>query len=792
QLPALDAPCPEPAAVEPLPPPLPAPPLSAEEPKAKDKGGDVMHSAPPPAKGAAPKQAPVAESGSSSPRNAKKATEPGPRKPNAAGEPSRLAENWRAGPAPKPPPAPQPAAPTQAAASSEPAVPANAPRRRSTGTAAKAPAQQDKPERPAPKPSAAATATSWRAEPNRTKPAVEATNASEEDAGSKRALTQGVVGDPPPNGRAAYPAGSSASQINGLLHVMPLSPALLPQTMLAELMDEGASQAPMRDALPVMPEAAAPAQGRFGVPSSSLFNVEGSPLMGSYNAPVRPAFGHADPGLFSWQGSHMGFHDMRARQEYLHASSAAAAAEPRWASNELSQGAPFSSFSAAAALWMDPAHEARAVESQDSGSACGSGASSGSRGHRAPRPIGTRSTGPGNGQRNTRSRQGMQYGAPSPVPGQHPLFVPATHMHQSWLPHYSAMQPAYAAGGARFGGGVSPRHSPQMTAAPQPPAVGPPFMVAHSMDHQQMLQMPAHQMPQGGRANGAFASAPPQYMPEAFRPSPPMYQYGYVGGAQPPPKQGKAGPPPPTTSMAPHYHGYPPQMPMPSHTGSAPHMAFMPMYIPGDPNSNAYYYGQAFGGPPPLGQYRPMPGYPSASMEAQKPVAEPLATKQAEKLLGISRSSSNSTRGPSKPAEPLAAPTEAAVPRTTSMAPPPPPPPQAKGERTRQRGSGRRNERKPAKENAEASAMPRERPQRPDAKRIPQQPVVPKPDDKARKQAVPLPRTANASAPGEDGKAAAGDQGPGGEKPARRNRGNRPGRGGAKKGNVPTAGAKVG
>ncbi|KAJ2819362.1 hypothetical protein GGI24_004812, partial [Coemansia furcata] len=203
QPPALDAPCPEPAAVE----PLPAPPLSAEEPKAKDKGGDIIQ-----AKGAAPKQAPVAESGSSSPRNAKKATEPGPRKPNAAGEPSRLAENWRAGPAPKPPPAPQPAAPAQAAVPSEPAVSANAPRRRSTGAAAKAPAQQDKPERPAPKPSAAATATSWRAEPSRTKPAVEAAKASEEDAGSKRALTQG---DAPPNGRAAYPAGSSASQING-------------------------------------------------------------------------------------------------------------------------------------------------------------------------------------------------------------------------------------------------------------------------------------------------------------------------------------------------------------------------------------------------------------------------------------------------------------------------------------------------------------------------------------------------------------------------------------------------
>ncbi|KAJ2755853.1 hypothetical protein GGI19_001314 [Coemansia pectinata] len=978
----------------------PAPSSTIEEPNPKDNASDNITPTPP-VKGAAaaPKQQPQptppvapAETGSNLPRNPKKTAEPGSRKPNGTGsgtaEPSRLADNWRAGTAPRPP-APQPTAPTQVTTSGATAdgpveaarVPVNAARRRSTGAAKVAgnapsvpgpgsrPAvQQDKPDRiPANKPSAAATATSWRADPNRAKPAADASThapAPEEahDAigvGRQRAQTQGAAGGSHnlPSSRAtgpgAYsgPAGSNQSQMNGLLHVMPqttlsTSPPLLPQTMLADLLDEheGSSHGKQPVASPAKPPApirgnsggAVPAsraaeqneasamprqqqqQSRLGyggaavipISSSSLFNVEGSPLMGSnssYNAPIRPAFGHADPGLFTWQGSHMGFHDARARQEYLlqantapesNAPYAASREQPvRWSNTgvgEFSQqphgvgsGVTFSSFSAGAGmLWMDPMaydSEGRSfpapIESRSSshgdngsGSASGSGAGSssgGARGYRAPgrtpRPIGTRSVPGNNTQRNTRSRQGgahqsYVHGAPSPVPqnSQHPLFVPASHMHQSWLPHYSLMQvPAYGAtSDARFGR-ASPRHSPQMTAAPQA-SNGPagsagaaPYMVplTHAMEHQSMHQMPALPGNRNGVTSGPFANMPSaQYMPDSFRPSPPpppMYQYGYMGGAPPPPstKQNKAGQTP-ATSMppAPHYHhGYPPQlaMPPPNHTGAPPHMAFMPMYIPGDHgaiggNGNpAYYYGQQqqpFGNAPPLlGQYQQqqtqqMPGYPNAMHMAeaqqqgylgyQAEQQQMAATKQAEKLLGISRSSSTSTRdrgghgsskGTSALSEPqqananmvaTAAPTTtlpasntatgngeaATMPRTGStskshanVASSSVPQTKAGGDRTRQRGRG--NERKAApvnktNESGEASSQPRQQQQRPDTKRA--QHVV-KTDDKTRKQ---QPRTGNSSGPCEDGKASTSEPGPS-EKPARRNRGgNRSGRGG--------------
>ncbi|KAJ2108575.1 hypothetical protein GGI16_001080 [Coemansia sp. S142-1] len=964
----------------------PAPSTVVEESKPKDNAGGSINPTPP-VKGTTtapkpPQTQPVilAETGSSSPRNPKKTTEPGSRKPNGASsgtaEPSRLVDNWRAGTAPRPP-APQTTASTQVTAPSTTAdgpveaarVPANAARRRSTGAAKAAgngssapglgsrPAvQQDKPDRITNKASAAATATSWRADPNRAKPAVDASNqapVSEEPhdaigAGRQRAQTQGAAGGchdlQSSRVTVSYsgPAASNQGQMNGLLQVapqttLPTSPPLLPQTMLADLLGEheGSAHGKQSAVSPAKPPApiqgsngaAVPAsrsteqneasamsqqhQSRLGyggaavmpISSSSLFNVEGSPLMGnnhSYNAPIRPAFGHTDPGLFTWQGSHMGFHDTRARQEYLlqantapepNASYAASREQPaRWSNTgEFSQqphgvgsGVTFSSFSAGAGmLWMDPMaydSEGRSfpapIESRPSshgdngsGSASGSGAGSssgGARGYRAPgrtpRPIGTRSVPGNNTQRNTRSRQGahQSYGAPSPVPqnSQHPLFVPASHMHQSWLPHYSLMQPPYGAtSDARFGR-ASPRHSPQMTAAPQATtgqgsAGGAPYMVplTHAMDHQSM-----HQMPPGGRngaTTGPFANMPPppaQYMPDSFRPSPPpppMYQYGYMGGVPPPPqppstKPSKAGQVPATSmAPAPHYHhGYPPQLAMPpNHTGAPPHMAFMPMYIPsehgaiGGNGNPGYYYGQQqqqpFGAAPPpplLGQYRqqqqtqPMPGYPNAMhmAEAQGYLGyqgEQMATtKQAEKLLGISRSSSTSTRergghGSSKGTSALsesqqananvaAAQTttipgttgngEAAnMPRTASTskshsnaASGSAPQTKAGGDRTRQRGRGNERKTTPTKaENGEASGQPRQQ-QRPDAKRV-QQPTV-KTDDKARKQ-QPRPGN-NSNGPCEDGKAPIGEPGPS-EKPARRNRGgNRSGRGGAKKG----------
>ncbi|KAJ2432989.1 hypothetical protein GGF42_009479, partial [Coemansia sp. RSA 2424] len=168
-----------------------------------------------------------------------------------------------------------------------------------------------------------------------------------------------------------------------------------------------------------------------------------------------------------------------------------------------SSGVSFSSFAAGAGmLWMDPSHvaydaegrsfraplESRPSSHGDSASAsasgsgsAASGATGGPRGCKAPgrtpRPIGTRNTRSRQGAAASAAQQQQQqayvHGAPSPVAGSggsgqhHPLFVPATHMHQSWLPHYSLMQPpaygsaAPAPGAPRFG------HSPQMTAAPQ-------------------------------------------------------------------------------------------------------------------------------------------------------------------------------------------------------------------------------------------------------------------------------------------------------------------------------------
>ncbi|KAJ2685850.1 hypothetical protein IWW39_004013 [Coemansia spiralis] len=918
-------------------------PPVVEEPKLKGSTGDNVIPAPP-AKAAAVAQKqqqqtqPVAqaEPGLNVPRNAKKATDPGSRKANGANnntaEPSRLAENWRTGTAPKPPVF-QPTAsarvttPVTAGDGSVEAarVPANAGRRRSTG-AAKASGsgplapgprpvpQQEKPDRTTTtnvKHSAAATATSWRAGP---KPAAEASSSTPTSddalgvigAGRQRAQTHGAAGSSRTTVPGAY-SGSSQSQMNGLVHVTPstslvTSPPLLPQTMLADILDEheGSSHGQQSVCSPVKPQAStrgssggapvpttqaagkneAPAisrqqQSRLGysvVPvmsnsSSSLFNVEGSPLMGSnssYTVPVRPSFGHIDPGLFTWQGSHMGFHDARARQEYplpghsaSEANSASREQPARWSNTsgtigELPQGGvgsavTFSSFSAGAGmLWMDPTHVAYDAEGRSfpapmdsrasshgdgantSGSVSGS-STGGPNGFRAPgralRPIGTRNVTGNNTQRNTRSRQGganqpYVQGAPSPVPqsGQHPLFVPASHMHQSWLPHYSLMQPptyGSAASGGRFGR-ASPHHSPQMTetsGSTGPPGVVP-FMVplTHSMDHQSMMaSMPAQT---SGKA-GAFANMPQaQYVSEAFRPSPPpppMYQYGYMSG--PSTKPGKAGQSPVTTmAPAPHYHhGYPPQLPMPlsSHTGAPPHMAFMPMYIPGDHsamggNGNpAYYYGQQpqFSSAPPQGQpsYRQpqapqLAGYPSAMQmaDAQQgyPEQQTAATKQAEKLLGISRSSSTSTRergGPSKGHNALPEPQQAnttdtaALPRTGSASKTHGSAPQARtgGDRNKNRGSGRRSERKPApktNDTGEASAKPRDRPpqkQRTDAKRT-QQPG-PK-TDKARNKP---PRPSNANAPVE-----AKAEGSG-EKPPRRNRPGRGGGGGKKNTAIP-------
>ncbi|KAJ2489592.1 hypothetical protein IWW37_003872 [Coemansia sp. RSA 2050] len=1004
---ALDEPClvPEQAStiiVEP-----PTLPPTVGEPKLKSNSNDNANPTPP-AKAAtvAQKQQqqalPVAraEASASVPRNPKKAAESSSRKPNGTSnsisEPSRLAENWRAGTAPKPP-ASQPTTlarvttPVTAGDGSVEAarVPANAARRRSTGAAkvsgsgpsAPGPrplAQQDKADRTTNsiKHSAAATATNWRAG---TKPAAEAssnTPVSEETlgaigAGRQRAQTQGAAGSSRTTVHGAY-SGSSQSQMNGLVHVAPpatlvSSPPLLPQTMLADILDEheGSAHGKQSVCSPVKPPAPsrgssssgatvpaaraaekseAPAisrqqQSRLGYGgapvvsnlSSSLFNVEGSPLMGSnssYTVPVRPAFGHIDPGLFTWQGSHMGFHDARARQEYplpAHSASESNSASRerpvRWSNTSgtigelppqqqqqqqphggVGSAVTFSSFSAGAGmLWMDPTHMAYDAEGRSfpapmdsrasshgdgantSGSVSGS-STGGPNGFRAPgralRPIGTRNVPGNNTQRNTRSRQGganqqqqqqsqsYVHGAPSPVPqsSQHPLFVPASHMHQSWLPHYSLMQPqpppltygsavAAATSGARFGR-ASPRYSPQMTETPSqttsgsaagPPGVAP-FMtpLTHSMDHHQsmVVSMPAQPSSKTGVASGPFANMPPaQYIPESFRPSPPpppMYQYGYMSGPPPPPstKQGKAGQSPVTTmAPAPHYHhGYPPQlgMPLPNHTGAPPHMAFMPMYIPGDhsaigSNGNpAYYYGQQqpqFGNAPLQGQppYQQQPtpqlaGYPSAMqmVDAQKQgylgyqgeQQQMAATKQAEKLLGISRSSSTSTRergghgsskGPGILPEPqqanLSLPPAAAagsadaavIPRTGSTskshggaASGSAPQAKAGGDRNRQRGSGGRNERKPAPKTndpGEASAQPRDRQQqkqRTDAKRA--QHSGPKTDDKARKQP---PRTGNSNGPHEDGKA---EQQGSSEKPARRNRGNnRSGRGGGKK-----------
>ncbi|KAJ2746807.1 hypothetical protein GGI20_001038 [Coemansia sp. BCRC 34301] len=865
---------------------------------------------------------------------------------------------------------------------------------------AAATAQQDKPERgiTAGKLSAAATATSWRADPSRAKPVVEASSQApapekahdvSSAAGRQRAQTQGATGassHDPSSARAAEPstysgpAGGDQSQLNGLMHVssqtfLPSSsmpPPLLPQSMLADLLGKREGSAPSKQpasssAKPSMPfqssssgaaVASQPAEQREGaagqqqhgrlayggapvVPSSSasLFNVEGSPLMGSsnaYGAPVRPVFGHADPGLFTWQGSHMGFHDTRARQEYLlqanpvsessvsaYAVGGAAPRElpARWSNagdlpqqqqvppppGGMASAVSFSSFATGAGmLWLDPSHmvydpEGRSfrapIESRPSshgetasgsGSASGAGSnSSGPRGYRAPgrapRPIGTRSAPGSSAQRNTRSRQGVSaphqqpyvHGTPSPVGGQRPLFVPASHMHQSWLPHYSLMQPppppAYGNGtGARFGRTSPPHHSPQMTATPQP-AGGSGALPASSAQGvaPYMVPMMAHQ-PQAlaGGGRGAETSEGSLYMPEAFRPSPPpppMYTYGYAGGAPSAAaaKQGKAGQMPLPASIAaaqlPHYHhGYPPQLT----TGAPPppHMGFVPMYMSGEHGAiggnSAYYYGppmmqQPFGNGP-LGQQQyqsmPMPpssqqnqqlGFPAPMTEAQKQgylsyqaelLQQNVAIKQAEKLLGISRSSSTSTRGhgaSSKAAgssEPLqhasgatagaqnAAPLhasgnssgEAGMARTASASKTHASGASSNagqskpgGERPRQRGGDRRNERKPAKpaetvaptsKPGEPSPQPRQQQQRqqqqqnPDAKRMQQQ--------KQPKQKQP--KAGSSSGPREDAKpppaATTGQQqqqqqhAPG-DKPARRGRGgNRSGRGeGAKK-----------
>ncbi|KAJ2604825.1 hypothetical protein GGF44_006676, partial [Coemansia sp. RSA 1694] len=268
---------------------------------------------------------------SSALREAKRPAEPAPRKPNNGG--ALAAENWRAAAtAPRPPaPPPQPAAAAAAAAAAAKAPAADATpeevaslaRRRSTG------AGKDRPDhRSAGKLSAAATAASWRADPSRgAKPAAEASSQAPLGgagaAGRQRAQTQGaqMQGSQTQGSQAqgSQAPGAAAGQLDGILNVGPAalpSSSMLPQAMLADIL--GAAKpalAPIQSSGRLGAAAAAAAYGG-GAPgaSASLFNVEGSPLMGSsnspYGAPVRPAvFGHADPGLYTWQGSHVGFHD---------------------------------------------------------------------------------------------------------------------------------------------------------------------------------------------------------------------------------------------------------------------------------------------------------------------------------------------------------------------------------------------------------------------------------------------------------------------------------------------------
>ncbi|KAJ2908055.1 hypothetical protein GGI21_003269, partial [Coemansia aciculifera] len=518
-----------------------------------------------PAKAAVTKQKPLlagsAEAGLSAPRNLKK--------PSGV---SNSVDNWRTGTAAAPkPPALQPTSAnaqvedvTAKIAASSPAASGpvdaasgstSAARRRSTGATravgsgplpGSAPRsaiiQQDKSDRitNAGKLSVAATATSWRADPNRAKPAAEAlvpapvlgeSLDASSAIGRQRAQTQG-----------AYPGttagGEQGSQLDGGLHASPqttLSPPppssqLLSQAKQAGVIGEREGSTHSKQSGGI--STTGPIQSRSGVPpppvpssSASLFNVEGSPLMGSnssYSAPVRPVFGHADPGLYTWQGGHMGFNaapepsgsSYSIGGNTLATATAASLAREipaRWSnagdfSQQHQQQVPppppgvssamsFSSFaSGPGMLWMDPNHVAydsegrlfRApIESRPSshgesasgsGSASGAGSnSSGPRGYKAPgrtpRPIGTRSSPANNAQRNTRSRQGgvtphqpqqqqpYAHGAPSPVGGQHPLFVPASHMHQSWLPHYSLIPTSQQ------------RQSPQMTSPPLPAPV---------------------------------------------------------------------------------------------------------------------------------------------------------------------------------------------------------------------------------------------------------------------------------------------------------------------------------
>ncbi|KAJ1671768.1 hypothetical protein GGF38_000552, partial [Coemansia sp. RSA 25] len=477
-------------------------------------------------------------------------------------------------------------------------------------------AGKDRPDhRSAGKLSAAATAASWRADPSRgAKPAAEASSQAPLGgagaAGRQRAQTQGaqMQGSQTQGSQAqgSQAPGAAAGQLDGILNVGPAalpSSSMLPQAMLADIL--GAAKpalAPIQSSGRLGAAAAAAAYGG-GAPgaSASLFNVEGSPLMGSsnspYGAPVRPAvFGHADPGLYTWQGSHVGFHDAPPPPPRELAatrwggggggsSAGDFAQQPHQPIQQqpiqqqpiqqqpiqqqalppplgASSGVSFSSFAAGAGmLWMDPSHvaydaegrsfraplESRPSSHGDSASAsasasgsgsAASGATGGPRGCKAPgrtpRPIGTRNTRSRQGTAASAAQQQQQqqayvHGAPSPVAGggggggqHHPLFVPATHMHQSWLPHYSLMQPpaygsaAPAPGAPRFG------HSPQMTAAPQAAGSGAaPAASAQGAGAQYMVPM-AHHM--------AFM---PMYIPSADHNSPiasngsnPAYYYG--------------------------------------------------------------------------------------------------------------------------------------------------------------------------------------------------------------------------------------------------------------------------
>ncbi|KAI8320793.1 hypothetical protein GQ54DRAFT_202316 [Martensiomyces pterosporus] len=231
---------------------------------------------------------------------------------------------------------------------------------------------------------------------------------------------------------------------------------------------------------------------------------------------------------------------------------------------------PFSS--GAAMLWTEPgqgSHSgARPMRFQsDSRSSSRGETGRTSRGHlsagRAPRPIGTRSTGGSNSASNPRYRQNNMHGRQhsshqdqQQQQQQQQLMSqpPSAPASQHWQPHYAAADSRFYS---------SSHQSPRMVAVPSPgPSSAPPYMMP--LDHRNgpnghhsMATMPppqhsfepaaapaSHPVGQygvdapdaGGDPSSTGTALPgmmaPQYMPPgSVRPSPPpLYSYGYPPG----------------------------------------------------------------------------------------------------------------------------------------------------------------------------------------------------------------------------------------------------------------------